>query len=80
MTSGLFQYPGSLLVEIRMAGQMLSVEPTSSQRKTDTQRSASIANRRPHILHEVTLGDYSYVVNDAQITYTTIEGSARSRP
>jgi len=31
------------------------------------------------ILHEVTLDDYSYVVNDAQITYTSIGSSARSR-
>jgi phosphonate metabolism protein (transferase hexapeptide repeat family) len=61
-------------VEIRMAGKMLSVEPTidSTAKLHDTRLGAYCEVGARTILHEVTLGDYSYVVNDAQITYTTI--------
>src|SRR5260370_31586463 len=60
--------------KIRMAGKMLSVEPTidPSARLHDTTLGAYCEVGARTILHEVTLGDYSYVVNDAQITYTTI--------
>jgi phosphonate metabolism protein (transferase hexapeptide repeat family) len=62
------------LVEIRMAGKMLSVEPTidPTAKLHDTRLGAYCEVGARTILHEVTLGDYSYVVNDAQITYTTI--------
>jgi hypothetical protein len=63
------------LVEIRVAGKMLSVEPTidPTAKLHDTRLGAYCEVGARTILHEVTLGDYSYVVNDAQITYTTIE-------
>jgi phosphonate metabolism protein (transferase hexapeptide repeat family) len=63
-----------LLLEIRMAGKMLSVEPTidPSAKLHDTRLGSYCEVGARTILHEVTLGDYSYVVNDAQITYTTI--------
>jgi hypothetical protein len=63
-----------LPVEIRMAGKMLLVEPTIDPSATlhDTRLGAYCEVGARTILHEVTLGDYSYVVNDAQITYTTI--------
>ena len=61
-------------MEIRMAGKMLLVEPTIDPSATlhDTRLGAYCEVGARTILHEVTLGDYSYVVNDAQITYTTI--------
>src|ERR1700676_4733847 len=64
------QYPS--LVEARMAGKMLSVEPTvdPSAKLHDTRLGAYCGART--ILHEVTMDDYSYVVNDAQVTYATI--------
>src|ERR1700736_5006771 len=57
-----------------MAGKMLLVEPTidPSANLHDTRLGAYCEVGARTILHEVTLGDYSYVVNDAQITYTTI--------
>src|SRR5258706_15755051 len=57
-----------------MAGKMLSVEPTvdPSAKLHDTQLGAYCEVGARTALHEVTMGDYSYVVNDAQITYTTI--------
>src|SRR3979411_1599980 len=57
-----------------MAGKMLSVEPTidPSAKLHDTRLGAYCEVGARTILHEVTLDDYSYVVNDAQITYTTI--------
>ena len=57
-----------------MAGKMLSVEPTMdpSAKLHDTTLGVYCEVGARTILHEVTLGDYSYVVNDAQITYTTI--------
>jgi len=57
-----------------MAGKMLSVEPTidptAELRETDIGAYCEIGARTA--LLEVTMGDYSYVVNDSQITYTTI--------
>jgi phosphonate metabolism protein (transferase hexapeptide repeat family) len=57
-----------------MAGKRLSVEPTidPTARLHDTRLGAYCEVGARTILHEVTLDDYSYVVNDAQITYTTI--------
>jgi phosphonate metabolism protein (transferase hexapeptide repeat family) len=57
-----------------MAGKMLSVEPTvdPSAKLHDTRLGAYCEVGARTILHEVVMDDYSYVVNDAQITYTTI--------
>src|ERR1700694_4309668 len=57
-----------------MAGKMLSVEPTvdPSAKLHDTKLGAYCEVGARTILHEVAMDDYSYVVNDAQITYTTI--------
>ena len=57
-----------------MAGKMLSVVPTidpsATVRESKLGRYSEVGART--ILLEVKMGDYSYVVNDAQITYTTI--------
>jgi acetyltransferase-like isoleucine patch superfamily enzyme len=57
-----------------MAAKMLSVEPTvdPSAKLHDTKLGAYCEVGARTILHEVSMDDYSYVVNDAQITYTTI--------
>jgi hypothetical protein len=56
-----------------MAGKMLSVELTvDPSAKPQTSGSAPCEVGAATIPHEVTMDDYSYVVNDAQITYTTI--------
>ncbi|MGJ4931764.1 chloramphenicol acetyltransferase [Bradyrhizobium sp. HKCCYLS2038] len=57
-----------------MAGKSLSTEPTvdASAKLHETRLGAYCEVGARTILHEVTMGDYSYVVNDAQITYTTI--------
>ncbi len=57
-----------------MAGKMLSVEPTIDVTAIlhDTRLGAYCEVGARTILQEVTMDDYSYVVNDAQITYTTI--------
>src|SRR3981081_485786 len=57
-----------------MAGKTLSVEPTiaPTAKLHDTRLGAYCEVGARTILHDVTMGDYSYVVNDAQITYTTI--------
>ena len=57
-----------------MAGQQLSVQPTvdSTASVRDSRLGAYSEVGARTILLEVTMGDYSYVVNDAQITYTTI--------
>ena len=61
-------------MEIRMAGKQLSVEPTidptASVRESKLGAYSEVGART--ILLEVAMGDYSYVANDAQITYTTI--------
>jgi len=57
-----------------MAGKMLSVEPTvdptASVRESQLGAYTEVGART--ILLDVTMDDYSYVVNDAQITYATI--------
>ena len=57
-----------------MAGKMLSteptVDPTASVRDCKLGAYTEVGART--ILLEVAMDDYSYVVNDAQITYTTI--------
>jgi phosphonate metabolism protein (transferase hexapeptide repeat family) len=62
------------LIRRQMAGKMLSVvptiDPTASVRESKLGRYTEVGART--ILLEVTMDDYSYVVNDAQITYTTI--------
>ncbi|MGJ5178336.1 chloramphenicol acetyltransferase [Bradyrhizobium oligotrophicum] len=57
-----------------MAGKSLSVDPTvdPSAKLHDVSLGAYCEVGARTILQEVTMGDYSYVVNDAQITYTTI--------
>ena len=57
-----------------MAGKMLSVEPlidpTAKLQETRVGAYCEVGART--ILLDVEMGDYSYVVNDAQMTYTTI--------
>src|SRR5947208_3292690 len=57
-----------------MAAKMLSVDPTvdPTAKLHDTRLGAYCEVGARTILHEVAMDDYSYVVNDAQITYTTI--------
>jgi len=57
-----------------MAGKKLSVEPTIdlSAKLKDVKLGAYTEVGARTILQEVTMDDYSYVVNDAQITYTSI--------
>src|SRR5262249_39146022 len=61
-------------LEMQMAGKQLSaqptVDPTASLRESRLGAYTEVGART--MLLEVTMGDYSYVVNDAQITYTTI--------
>jgi phosphonate metabolism protein (transferase hexapeptide repeat family) len=61
-------------METQMAGKVLSVEPTidatASVRESSLGAYTEVGART--ILLDVTMGDYSYAVNDAQITYTTI--------
>jgi hypothetical protein len=61
-------------MEAQMAGKMLSVDPTidptASVRESELGAYTEVGARTT--LLDVTMGDYSYVVNDAQITYTTI--------
>src|ERR1700709_2029059 len=57
-----------------MAGKNLSVEPTidPTAKLHDARLGAYCEVGARTILHDVSMDDYSYVVNDAQITYTTI--------
>jgi phosphonate metabolism protein (transferase hexapeptide repeat family) len=57
-----------------MAGKSLSIEPTVdlTAQLHDVRLGAYCEVGARTILTEVAMGDYSYVVNDAQITYTTI--------
>jgi phosphonate metabolism protein (transferase hexapeptide repeat family) len=59
---------------IRMAGKMLSIEPLvdPSASLTETRLGAYCEVGARTILLDVEMGDYSYVVNDSQMTYTTI--------
>ena len=58
-----------------MAAKKLSIEPLidPSAKLHETKLGAYCEVGARTILHEVSMDDYSYVVNDAQITYTTIE-------
>ena len=57
-----------------MAGKNLglvpAIDPTAQLRETDIGAYCEVGART--ILLDVIMGDYSYVVNDSQITYTTI--------
>jgi phosphonate metabolism protein (transferase hexapeptide repeat family) len=57
-----------------MAGKQLSLTPSvdPSAQLVDTNLGAYTEVGARTMLTEVTMGDYSYVVNDGQITYTTI--------
>ena len=59
---------------MQMAGKQLSVQPTidasASVRESKLGAYTEVGART--ILLEVEMGDYSYVVNDSQITYTSI--------
>jgi phosphonate metabolism protein (transferase hexapeptide repeat family) len=57
-----------------MAGKALSVDPTvdPSAKLQNVRLGAYCEVGARTLLLDVTMGDYSYVVNDAQITYTTI--------
>jgi acetyltransferase-like isoleucine patch superfamily enzyme len=57
-----------------MAGKMLSIDPTvdASAKLHDVRLGAYCEVGARTILQDVTMDDYSYVVNDAQITYATI--------
>ncbi len=57
-----------------MAGKQLSLTPSidPTAELTDATLGAYCEVGARTILQEVTMGDYSYVVNDAQITYTSI--------
>jgi phosphonate metabolism protein (transferase hexapeptide repeat family) len=57
-----------------MAGKTLSLQPSvdPSAKLYDATLGAYCEVGARTILQEVSMGDYSYVVNDAQITYTTI--------
>ena len=57
-----------------MAGKALSVDPTvdPSAKLQETKLGAYCEVGARTTLLDVVMGDYSYVVNDAQITYTTI--------
>jgi len=57
-----------------MAGKQLSLTPSvdPSAKLSDATLGAYCEVGARTILQEVSMGDYSYVVNDAQITYTTI--------
>jgi phosphonate metabolism protein (transferase hexapeptide repeat family) len=61
-------------MEARMAGKKLSVEPTidPSAKLKDVKLGAYTEVGARTILQEVTMDDYSYIVNDGQITYTSI--------
>src|SRR5258707_9238326 len=58
----------------QMAGKMLSVEPTVDPTAAvrDCSLGAYTEVGARTILLEVTMGDYSYVVNDSQVTCSTI--------
>jgi len=57
-----------------MAGKTLSVEPTvdPTAKLQETRLGAYCEVGARTMLLDVEMGDYSYVVNDAQITYTTV--------
>src|SRR5215216_5935044 len=61
-------------MDTQMAGKMLSAEPTTDPTASvrDCKLGAYTEVGARTILLEVAMADYSYVVNDSQITYTTI--------
>src|SRR6201992_514562 len=61
-------------MEGRMAGKMLSIEPLidPSAKVQEASIGAYCEVGARTMLLDVAMDDYSYVVNDAQITYTTI--------
>jgi len=67
-------FPRLLMGTLPMAGKMLSTEPTvdltASVRGCQLGAYTEVGART--ILLEVTMANYSYVVNDSQITYTAI--------
>ncbi|MCP9625581.1 chloramphenicol acetyltransferase [Rhodopseudomonas palustris] len=65
--------PAQQVMEL-MVAKSLSVEPTvdASARLHDVKLGAYCEVGARTILHEVAMDDYSYVVNDSQITYTSI--------
>ena len=64
----------SAFLEIDMAGKVLAIEPTvdptANVRETRLGAYCEVGART--MLLDVDMNDYSYVVNDAQITYTSI--------
>lgn len=62
------------MVNLLMAGKMLSLTPAvdPTARLGETRLGAYCEVGARTILLEVTMNDYSYVVNDSQITYATI--------
>jgi phosphonate metabolism protein (transferase hexapeptide repeat family) len=65
--------PSALQVSVQMAGKMLSIEPLidPSAKVQQASLGAYCEVGARTMLLDVAMGDYSYVVNDAQITYTT---------
>ena len=61
-------------LEGRMAGKTLSIEPTidPTAKLQGAKLGAYCEVGARTVLQDVEMGDYSYVVNDAQITYTSI--------
>ena len=61
-------------LEGRMAGKTLSIEPTidATAKLQGAKLGAYCEVGARTVLQDVEMGDYSYVVNDAQITYTSI--------
>jgi phosphonate metabolism protein (transferase hexapeptide repeat family) len=54
----------------KILGVAPTIDPTAKLRETEIGAYCEVGART--VLLEVTMGDYSYVVNDSQITYTTI--------
>src|SRR3984893_6191587 len=73
-TDDVHAHPLVSLVEVRLAGKMLSVEPTidPTAKLQEAKLGAYCEVGARTMLLEVAMGDYSYVVNDAQITYTKV--------
>ena len=61
---------GKTLEAGKVLGLAAAIDPTAKLRETDIGAYCEVGART--ILLDVTMGDYSYVVNDSQITYTTI--------
>lgn len=63
-----------LHIELRMADKVLSIvptiDPTAKLQETKIGSYCEVGART--VLLDVEMGDYSYVVNDAEMTYTTI--------